>query len=353
MKRIIILLDGTSNSLATSDPKLLTNLYGLHRAIHYGSTLPQITFYVPGVGTRGDVTSRATGRGLDQMIKEAYVHLSGNYEEGDEIFVFGYSRGAAAARAFAGMLSKCGLLFGDALHLLSSVWQSFLDPNFKRSNAYFRDHLWPTPTISAMGLFDTVSGSSWDALRLFVKVGFASSSPDPCVANAIHILAADDRRRPWYAPLVWTRASTNVSQSCEQIWMPGVHADIGGSSSGEFVSLVALLTMIDKVKVCSPSLEWEPTVVAGFEADLQRCEQVHITQEFCWYTSFMRPGVVRNAIGYNATRHVTLERINGRKLLVAGRIRVYKPRALGWDTLPLCSTSYDNFFERECDRASQ
>jgi uncharacterized protein (DUF2235 family) len=66
----------------------------------------QIVFYFLGVGTRGDNFSAYTGRGLDQIVREAYVNLASNVYDDPEVYFFGYSRGAAAARVLTGMLSK-------------------------------------------------------------------------------------------------------------------------------------------------------------------------------------------------------------------------------------------------------
>src|SRR4051794_27643487 len=99
--------DGTSNSAARSTDLIQTNVFRLNQAFTYGfSGVPQITFYFSGVGARRDISSTATGRGFDEIIIEAFINLASNYMEGDSIYLFGFSRGAAAARAFSGILSE-------------------------------------------------------------------------------------------------------------------------------------------------------------------------------------------------------------------------------------------------------
>src|SRR3954447_1397794 len=67
------------------------------------------------------------GDGIDELILEAYVNLVSNYEPGDKIYIFGFSRGAVAARALSGLISKAGLLKAESSHLIEQAWRYFLD----------------------------------------------------------------------------------------------------------------------------------------------------------------------------------------------------------------------------------
>jgi hypothetical protein len=53
---------------------------------------------------------RVTGWGIDDEIIEAYTWLIQNFDDGDEIFIFGFSRGAYTARRLSGLICKCGVL---------------------------------------------------------------------------------------------------------------------------------------------------------------------------------------------------------------------------------------------------
>jgi uncharacterized protein (DUF2235 family) len=125
-KNIIILLDGTSNQVSANR----TNILRLYGVLEKSSR--QVVFYDPGVGTLGDdgawlalwrkateVWGLVTGWGLDDNVKRAYRFLVENYDAGhadsgerDQIFIFGFSRGAYAARVLAGFLNALGLIGG-------------------------------------------------------------------------------------------------------------------------------------------------------------------------------------------------------------------------------------------------
>ena len=102
MKRIFIGIDGTSNS-AYFD-KFYSNVYRMDLALAFKNRdkTPQIFLYFNGVGTASykylGLLGKAFGEGLDQLILQAYVNIVANYEPGDKIYVFGFSRGSVAAR---------------------------------------------------------------------------------------------------------------------------------------------------------------------------------------------------------------------------------------------------------------
>ena len=89
----------------------------------------QIAFYDPGVGTFsslgrslgrkvGLLLGKAFGAGLQQNIEDAYRYLMDRYLPGDQLFLFGFSRGAYTVRALAGMLNLCGLLQKGSVNLV-------------------------------------------------------------------------------------------------------------------------------------------------------------------------------------------------------------------------------------------
>ena len=106
MKRIAIFLDGTWNTLNNN-----TNVWRL-KSLSAPDARDQVVYYSQGVGTRvGEkVRGGVTGHGLDNEIIDAYTWLTEVFETGDEIFLFGFSRGAYAARSLSGLISKCGVL---------------------------------------------------------------------------------------------------------------------------------------------------------------------------------------------------------------------------------------------------
>ena len=115
MKSIAIFCDGTWQNISQRFP---TNVTRLARAVapkgkdpHTGEPIPQIVFYDDGVGVGQGVAENFTkfvggaiGKGLDRKIAEAYEFLCLNFEPGDRIYIFGFSRGAYTARSLAGLL---------------------------------------------------------------------------------------------------------------------------------------------------------------------------------------------------------------------------------------------------------
>ena len=115
MKRIIVCCDGTWNDADTQTAE--TNVALMARSIHaYQDTggVLQVVLYLRGVGTTGlhfeTVFDGVTGHGIDDNILSAYMFIAQNYYPGDEIFLFGFSRGAYTARSLAGFIAACGVL---------------------------------------------------------------------------------------------------------------------------------------------------------------------------------------------------------------------------------------------------
>jgi uncharacterized protein (DUF2235 family) len=110
-KRLVFCFDGTWNTLDAEHPTnvLLTAQSVLPRS----QDTTQVIYYDEGVGTGGTVDywkGGILGEGLLQNLSEAYQNLIFNYTPGDDIFVFGFSRGAFTARSFCGLLSNSGIL---------------------------------------------------------------------------------------------------------------------------------------------------------------------------------------------------------------------------------------------------
>ena len=114
-KRLVVCCDGTWNTPEMESP---TNVVRLARNLlpRGRDGLPQLLHYDKGVGTGGRIdriVGGALGKGLDTNIREAYEFIASNYVEGDEIYLFGFSRGAYTVRSLAGMIGYAGLLGRD------------------------------------------------------------------------------------------------------------------------------------------------------------------------------------------------------------------------------------------------
>jgi len=168
MKRIAVFCDGTWNRAdqATNGAPCPTNVVKLAVRVHrHDDGIHQVSSYGQGVGTGSSLdklTGGAFGKGLDDNLYSAYRFLMLNYQPGDEIFLFGFSRGAYTARSLAGMVRKCGILHMDAADRYREAVSLYTDDRhpddegpvrFRRESSVMGEQ--PTP-IQFIGVWDTV-----------------------------------------------------------------------------------------------------------------------------------------------------------------------------------------------------
>jgi len=246
-KRILFCADGTWD-----DPQNDTNVYTLYKALTL-SVGVQEPLYDDGVGADGDPVQKllggAFGTGLFQKIKEGYVRIALSYNQGDEIFLFGFSRGAYTARRLAGMIAIVGLptkSFNDAM-----VDTAFDAYRHRDRRADLLSALAPYAMYDAklkmVGVWDTVGSLGIPALIGLsdpLLYGFLDTSLHPDVQNAYHALAIDERRVE-FPPTLWTSPPV-AGQIVEQVWFAGVHCDVGGSYPETSLSDIALSWMMRK-----------------------------------------------------------------------------------------------------------
>ncbi len=240
MKRIVICSDGT---WSTPDRELPTNVTRMARAVL--PTAPdgaaQVVFYDAGVGTEGSWLWRllggVSGRGLEKNIRDCYRFLVHNYEEGDEIYLFGFSRGAYTVRSLAGMVRNVGVLrksdadqFRNAYRLYR---RSDASPASSEAAAFRAAHS-REAEITFIGVWDTVGALGIPLRRLgrltAARHQFHDVELSGIVRHGCHALAIDERRGPFRASL-W-QAKPKPGQTVEQVWFAGGHSDIGGDGGG-------------------------------------------------------------------------------------------------------------------------
>jgi len=230
-RRIALLFDGTWNNR-----KDRTNVQRMREAIRTsGADDPeQPCFYDPGVGTNwyDRLTGAAFGRGLSRNIREGYAWLAQKYQTGDEVFIFGFSRGAYTARSLVGFVRKCGLLVSCTEPRLLKAYELYRDktiaPDDQRA-ARFRAAHSRDIRVRFIGVWDTVG-----ALGIPVShVAFGrdyyrwhDTELSKIVDYAYHALAVDERRKD-YAVALGTRAKPE-NLGVEQRWFVGAHANVGG-----------------------------------------------------------------------------------------------------------------------------
>ena len=249
-KRIVICCDGTWNE-PDSQP---TNVVKLVRSIlPFSGNRHQVVFYDQGVGTQGPFDKYiggAFGVGVAKNILDAYRFLAHNYQKGDDIYCFGFSRGAYTVRALGGLLNTIGLLPKRELESLPQAYKYYRTPPPKRDVNPYQQNL--RPDILMMGAWDTVGalGSPTPLLGRLAKrrwVGFFDTTLSQPIKNAYQGLAVDERRPPFKADL-WT-GEISDDQCVEQRWFAGVHSNIGGGYADTELSDITLMWMIEKAKL--------------------------------------------------------------------------------------------------------
>ncbi len=228
-RRIAYCADGTWDTTASD-----TNVYRISKAI-VAIAGEQYSFYDDGVGSDGTPIEKllggAFGAGLFQKIKDGYSSISSIYEAGDEIFLFGFSRGAYTARSLAGMIAACGLPTKNPdPNLVDTAFQAYRNKDQRPAIlATLGAYGLVEARITMVGVWDTVGALGIPAIFGAVSpllYGFLDTSLSPQIANAYQAVAIDERRQEFPATL-WTSAPA-PGQILEQVYFCGVHCDVGG-----------------------------------------------------------------------------------------------------------------------------
>lgn len=259
-RHLIALIDGTWVSASRKKgTEKYSNVYklGLYIETHNDANESQIAFYLAGLGSETSGLRFGNGAFAIQLpldVEKAYTNICENYccpnaeYDGDKIYIFGFSRGAVIARLVASLISKYGLLRPSQVEMFSYIWNDFIEntpiPDLER----FKDDYCVGETkIEFLGLFDTVYGIYFGSHhRNLSRVFFKNRLLGGNIKTAIHLLADDETRRVFRAIPFENKTSPN--QILEQIWMPGVHSDVGGGYVEDFLSKIALMTMLDRIR---------------------------------------------------------------------------------------------------------
>ncbi len=289
MKRIAVLCDGTWNS---ADQPHATNVRQMALMLPSApeGAEKQVVFYYNGVGVpegggwleriNEKLSGGAMGWGLDARIAAAYRHLCRAYEPGDEIHVFGFSRGAYTARSLVGLIRNCGIASDPTPEVVAEAFTRYRDrddetkpsteesmafrlrispgvtvtdnePAFRRARGAPEGH---PLTIAYLGVWDTVGAlgipSHWGlpARLLNRKYRFHDTELSSFVKAARHAVAIDERRRH-FVPTLWTNLPDlrrdNPGGDYRQEWFAGNHGSVGGGGDIADLSSLALLWIAD------------------------------------------------------------------------------------------------------------
>jgi uncharacterized protein (DUF2235 family) len=261
-KRLVMCCDGTWNFPDQQSP---TNVTKVALAVapedHTGGE--QRVFYHHGVGTGRWERLRggAFGFGVSRDVRDTYRFIVQNYEPGDELFFFGFSRGAFTARSTAGFVRNAGILrpdYVDRVDEAYALYRSRTDtktPRGREATLFRRSYSYET-RIRFIGVWDTVGalGIPVDGLNLVTlfnrRFKFHNTDLSTSVDSAYHAMAIDEQRRQ-FKPTLWNQQNdAPKDQVIQQVWFPGVHSDIGGGYEDHGLSDVALLWMVDRARSC-------------------------------------------------------------------------------------------------------
>jgi uncharacterized protein (DUF2235 family) len=278
-KSLVVCCDGTWNTPdQSSDGKpCATNVTKVARAVARQDSAgrAQLLYYHRGVGSsRGErLRGGAFGFGLSRDVQRAYRFIVGNYEPGDQLYFFGFSRGAFTARSTVGLVRNAGILRSRHADLVDEAYALYRDaataPRSVESELFRRSYSHET-RIRFVGVWDTVgalgiplSGMRWVNL-INRRWQFHNVDLSTTVDAAFQALAIDEKRRP-FAPTLWSQQPDAGQQRCEQVWFTGVHGDVGGGYPSSGLSDLALGWMVERARSCG--LEFEQDAFSSTRPD--------------------------------------------------------------------------------------
>ena len=270
MKHLILCADGTGNLGGTTPD---SNVYRTYHLIdRRDPSQPQWTYYDNGVGTAANTYWRAFtgafGFGFKRNVLELYEFLARNYDPGDKVFLFGFSRGAAEVRALSGMMAAVGLVDGRTLDqetLKEKIAQAYSHYKHKIPGVLFQSH--GAIALTFIGVWDTVPAlgfpQHWKVAGIaspilnvlfwlldracdlsFFAHRFYNYELTNNVQHAYQALAIDDERLS-FEPKIWREEKTQPTH-VEQVWFAGAHSNVGGGYGRAGLSHLALEWMLSK-----------------------------------------------------------------------------------------------------------
>ena len=331
MKNIILLSDGTGNS-SSSNAK--TNVWRLYQALDLrdsaNGAVRQVAFYDDGVGTSGFrplmILGSVFGWGLKRNVFDLYQFLCRNYEPGDRIFAFGFSRGAFTIRILVALIVSRGIARcrtdSELVRATTDAYRAFrasqrnttrsflirwgrgirnglvrikrwaCDQRYQNHDTFpppKRDHADPLDNkmVTFVGVWDTVAAyglpfseltRGWDQVVWPLSMSENILSPDVGIAR--HALSLDDERDTFH-PVLWDELGEQQQIErglvepgrLRQIWFSGMHADVGGGYPDDGISMAPLLWMIGETR--GTRLRFLDSEVGRFEEQGSRSAPMH------------------------------------------------------------------------------
>ena len=281
MKRLVVCCDGTWNTPEMACP---TNVVKIAQAVTEVDRdgIQQILFYDEGIGTQNlmdKFAGGALGKGIDLNIQQAYRFLALNYSPGDEIYLYGFSRGSYTVRSLAGMIGFAGMLERRQIEWVKEAYELYR--TYRRQDtgelqAFRNTHGTEVPDITFMGCWDTVEALGLPNKIDFLKIDeafkeryrFINAQLGSHIQKAAHAVAIDEIRMEFDVTLMEETPGRNGSQVAE-VWFPGDHGCVGGGATYKLpLSSMALEWMVEQTRAHT-NLELNTAQIPGCENGFQ------------------------------------------------------------------------------------
>jgi uncharacterized protein (DUF2235 family) len=304
-RRIVLLSDGTGNS---SGKIWRTNVWRTFEALDLSGS-EQVAFYDDGVGTSSfillAILGGAFGVGLKRNVIDIYKFACRNYRNStDEIFGFGFSRGAFTIRVVIGLILDQGLIPADSIDdaeldtRAHQAYRAYRKKHFHTNWGLFWQWLkgdpklnlpppHPVPTIRFLGLWDTVAayGLPVDEMTRGVSqwikpLEIPSHQLHPSVKRACHALAIDDERTTFH-PVLWDEPLPSAppisprytkDERISQVWFAGMHANVGGGYPDDSLAKIPLYWIVEEAKRCGLVFKAPPTADPNAVAQIRSAQ---------------------------------------------------------------------------------
>ena len=292
-RQLIICCDGTNNNLTGGQAD--TNVVKLVQLLAQSATdHSRVVFYDPGVGNAGELpgvtlidrwnrqaerlASLAFGRGVYENMAQCYLFLMKNYQVGDHIYIFGFSRGAFTARSFAGLINQFGVLEPHMESMVPTLVQLYFsnrEHHLDQIKAIARQttDLFAAPLsryveIQFVGVWDTVA--SVGLWPFDAQITAKPTIQNKRFVNVRHAIALDEHRAQFQPRLYTDNNTTDNSTaddtdppvayfteqgtpvSIKQLWFRGAHGDVGGGFAADdsAISDQALMWLVSEAVQC-------------------------------------------------------------------------------------------------------
>ncbi|RXW16281.1 hypothetical protein EST38_g9576 [Candolleomyces aberdarensis] len=312
-RNLIVCIDGTANQFGKKN----TNVIELYNLILKGTNNDQCTWYNSGIGTYArphwasfqyacqvlwHMIDLGIAWNFDKTVQGAYRWLSDNYQEGDCIFLFGFSRGAFQVRALSGMIEKVGLIHKGNEMQIPFAYELYADPESDKEQAapvgsmttdgervsmakrFKQAFSRPGVKVHFVGAWDTVSSIG---IARGKRVLPLTTEGMTHVCYFRHALALDERRVKFLPEYAWGGTTlppepglAGVSHHDRarphilEVWFPGTHSDIGGGNANN-----------DGMDRSRPPMRWMASQAAElglrigvFKRELQSSEQIEFQE---------------------------------------------------------------------------